>query len=191
MSAVLVIPTEDFSPDAGGFVAVRAAPVAGRVVVRAEGLDAPPRATLSVDGGVPVPFADLGGVAFAAAPVSAGARVTVTLPDRPLRCVLDGIAEGGASPVLAATWPEAIARPLAAGAPDLAGARARVEAALAGHDLDAAMAALAEMLLVARGAPETHATAAAILVFLGRHPLCRSPRLGAMAAALTEQSAWP
>ena len=191
MSAVAVIAGADFLAAAGGFVATAAAPVTGRVVVRAEGLATRERATLAVAGDAPLAFADLAGVAFAATPARAGARVVVTLPERPLRCVVSGIAEEGPSAILAGVWPEAIARPVVANPPDLAAAVARVEAALARFDLDAALAVLAEMLLAARGAPQTQAAAAAILEFLGRHPLCRSPRLGAMAAALTEQSAWP
>lgn len=191
MSTVLVLQPGDFIPDAGGVTAVAAAPVTGRVVVRAEGLPALRQATLAIDHGPPAPFTELAGIAFATAPARAGARVLVALPERPLRCLVTGIAADGPSAIVSPFWPEAIARPVAAARPDLAATRARMDAALAEFDLDAALAALAGMLLAARGAPETRAAVAAILAFLARHPLCRSPRLGAMAAALTEHSAWP
>jgi hypothetical protein len=59
-------------------------------------------------------------------------------------------------------------------------------AALAAGDLDGALGQLADMLAAARDAPETLAATADLLAHLARHPFCRSPRLGALAAALTD-----
>jgi len=193
MSPMQVIPAAAFAPHEEGFAALASAPAPGWVVARLEGSPAYAGGTLRV-GGAAAPFVELAGVIFAAAYAAAPAAavpVAIILPARPARCLVGTVAAGGPSAILAADWPEAIARPAPTAAPDLAPLAARVEAGLARHDLDAALAALAEMLLLARGAAETQAAARAILTFLMRHPLCRSPRLGALAAALTEDRAWP
>ncbi|MBR0674495.1 hypothetical protein, partial [Neoroseomonas soli] len=61
-----------------------------------------------------------------------------------------------------------------------------MDMALGEHDLDSALAALADLLILAREDAATGAATAALLAHLARHPLCRSPSLGALAAALTE-----
>ena len=61
-----------------------------------------------------------------------------------------------------------------------------LDEALAEQDLDTALGVAAEMLVSARQAPATRQAAATVLAHLARHPLARSPALGAFVAALTE-----
>ncbi|WP_198373758.1 hypothetical protein, partial [Roseomonas rosulenta] len=79
-----------------------------------------------------------------------------------------------------------VARPPRRRPPELAATRARMDAALAEGDLDGALAALADMLLLARDDDRTQEAAAALLRHLARYPMLRGAGLGALVAALTE-----
>jgi hypothetical protein len=61
-----------------------------------------------------------------------------------------------------------------------------MDGALAALDLDGALAALADMLLLAREDAATVDAAGALLRHLARHPLLRGTTLGPLVAALTE-----
>ncbi|MBR0683442.1 hypothetical protein GXW74_23350 [Roseomonas eburnea] len=186
MSRVLLLPAAAWMPQpTGGYAAVFAAPLTGRLAVWAEGLDTE-AASLVPHSGPELPFLRLGGTAFATGSTLAREvfRLHALTPAR--RCVVIGLPAPRHSPTLDAFLPRALARPATRPAPDLPAARARMDAALAGQDLDGALAALADLLILARDAPATRDAVAALLAHLARHPLCRSLGLGAFAAALTE-----
>lgn len=186
MSRVLILPSAAWMPQpGGGYAAGFAAPATGRLAVWAEGLH-PEEASLVPRVGRDLPFVRLGETAIAIGEAEAGDvfRLQGLTPAR--RCVVLSLPEPRHSPVLDAFLPRAIARPVRRPAPDLAAARARMDTALAEQDLGTALAALADLLILAREEPVTRAATAALLAHLARHPLCRSPALGAFAAALTE-----
>jgi hypothetical protein len=135
------------------------------------------------------PFVAFGASAFAVTRAEAGEVFRITAPAPPRFCFVLLRGEGGPSATLGVGFPRAVARPPRHAPPELAATRARMDAALAAQELEAALAALAEMLLLARDHAATAAAAAALLAHLARHPLCRGPSLGALAAALTEASA--
>lgn len=180
MSRVLVLPASAWTPQPGGGHAARvAAPATGRLAIWAEAgearLSSP---TLS--------FQSLGRIAFAAGPAAAGETFRLHAPAPPQHCIVLGLPTPRHSPTLDAFLPRAVARPVQEPAPDLDATRARMDTALADGDLDAALAAVAELLILARDAPATLDAVAALLAHLARHPLCRSAALGALVAALTE-----
>jgi len=187
MSRVLLLPAAAWMPEpAGGYAAMLAAPAGGRMAVWAEGLDAE-AARLVPQAGPDLPLQRLGGTAFATiGDATAGEAFRLRAPAPARRCVVLALPASPHSPTLDAVLPRALARPAARPAFDLPAARARLDAALAEQDLDGALAALADLLILARQAPATLDAAAALLAHLARHPLCRSPSLGALAAALTE-----
>ena len=92
------------------------------------------------------------------------------------------------SPTLALMAPRALRSPARRQPYDLAAGRERVAGALAAFELETALGAVAEMLVVAPRDALTQAAVAAVLDHLARHPLSRSPALGAFVAALTEQA---
>lgn len=104
----------------------------------------------------------------------------------PPRCRIATLPHPTPSPSLALLAPRALLTTSRALAFDSAAATTRITTALVAQNLDAALAAAAEMLAAARERPETQAAIAAILGHLARHPLCRSPALGAFVAALME-----
>ncbi|WP_137124809.1 hypothetical protein [Roseomonas sp. HF4] len=169
----------------GAWTAGAALPAAGRLAVWAEGWAPAPGAALAA-GGAPAPFAMLGATAFAVPQGVPGAVLLLRAAAPPPACRVLLPAAAHHSPTLDGVWPRAVARPAAPAAPDLAAARALMAAALAAGDIDGALGQLADMLAAARRAPETLAAAAALLAHLACHPFCRSPRLGALAAALTD-----
>lgn len=186
MTRVLVLPASAWLPQpTGGYAARFAAPATGRLAVWAEALDAE-EATLVPASGRDLHFQRLGATAFATGEAAEGDlfRMRALTPAR--RCVVLGLPPSRHSPTLDAVLPRALARPARRPAPDLGAARARMDTALAEGDLDAALAAVADLLILARGAPETLAAVAALLAHLARHPLCRGAGLGALVAALTE-----
>lgn len=147
----------------------------------------PPGAWRAVPGGVPLPFVPLGEGAFVAAVLEGpGARCVLEAPAPPARCRVTVVPRPAASPSLALLAPRALRRPPRRHTEGPAEALARITAALAAGELDAALAAAAGMLLAAREAPATREGVAAILAHLAHHPLRRSPSLGAFVAALTE-----
>ena len=184
MSRVVVLPQDAWTGDGAGVQARFAAPGAGRLAVWAEGADEAAR--LHRAAGAALGFTVLGGSAFSICEVAAGEALRLTAPASPRRCTLLLRAPAGASPSLGAGWPRAGARPPRRRPPELAATRARMEAALVEGDLDAALAALAEMLLLARADAATLDAAAGLLRHLARHPMLRGAGLGAMVAALTE-----
>jgi hypothetical protein len=186
MSGVVVL-----TPDAwrvGGALAQAhfAAPGDGRIAIWAEGAGA---ARLHRADGQVQDFAVLGGCAFAVCDALAGEAFRITAPAPPRRGLVLLRAAGVPSPSLAMGWPRAIARPARRAAPELPATRARMDAALSEGEIDAALAALAEMLVLARDDAATTEAAGALLRHLARHPMLRGPALGALAAALTEVSA--
>jgi hypothetical protein len=187
VSRATLLPAEAWTPrqDAGWEASVIAA-VTGRVLAWAQGWEAAEEATLRAGGAPPEGFLALGDTAFAAIPALAGLSVRILAPAPPSRCVVLGVAEPAGSATLAGFWPRAMLRAPRPAAIDLDAARRRLDAALVEQDLDGAIALLADMLLLARDAPQTMAAAAGLLAHLAQHPLCRSPRLGALVAALTE-----
>lgn len=187
MSRVVALPHGAWQV-AGALAEARVvAPGAGRLVVWAYGADAD--ALLHPACGAPVGFAVLGDCGFAAIAAASGETFRITTPAPPRRCLVLLRAAGGPSPSLGAAWPRAVSRPVRRTAPELDATRVRMDAALADHDLDGALAALAEMLVMAREDAATQDAAAAALRHLARHPMCRGPALGALAAALTEMPA--
>ena len=186
MTRVLVLPAEAWAPEPTGGQSVGfAAPAVGRLVVWAEGIEAG-RACLMPEDGVPWPLRQLGATTFASGAATAGQGFRLIAPVVPTRCVALSLPEAGPSPTLDAFLPRAIARPAVHPPPDATAPRAWMEAALAAQDLDGALAAIGDMLLRARGAPETDAALVAFFAHLARHPLCRGGGLGALVAAITE-----
>ena len=186
MSRVLVLPAAAWAPEpAGGQAAGFEVPAAGRLVVWAEGIAAEGTCLMPQDG-VPWLFHQLGATAFASGPAIAGQRFRLIAPAVPARCLVLVLPEAGPSPTLDAFLPRAVACPAAHPPADPATARAWMEAALAAQDLDGALAAIGDMLLRARGMPETDAALAHLFAHLARHPLCRGAGLGALVAAITE-----
>jgi hypothetical protein len=183
MSRVVVLPPDAWRAEGALEQARVTAPGDGRIAIWAEGADG---ARLHRADGRVQDFAVLGGCAFAVCDALAGEALRITAPVRPRRCLVLRRATGGPSPSLAAGWPRALAGRAPHGAPELAPTRARMDAALADGELDAALAALAEMLVLARGDAATTEAAGALLRHLARHPMLRGPALGALAAALTE-----
>jgi CBS-domain-containing membrane protein len=187
MSRVVPLPRDAWH-EAGGLAEARfAAPEAGRLVVWAEGLAE--GAVLHAPCGEATAFAALGGTGFAGTVAEAGEGFRITAAAPPRRCLVLLRRAGRPSATLGAGFPRAVARPPRRAAPGTAATRARMDAALAAQDLDAALAALAELLLLAREEAATPEAARALLAHLARHPLCRGPALGALAAALTEARA--
>ena len=135
--------------------------------------------------GDPWPLRQLGATAFASGAAMAGQAFRLAVADVPTRCVVLALPEAGPSPTLDSFLPRAIARPAVHPPADATATRAWMEAALAVQDLDGALAALGDMLLRARGAPETDAALVAFFAHLARHPLCRGAGLGALVAAIT------
>lgn len=127
----------------------------------------------------------LGGCAFAACEVAAQEALRITAPAPPRLCLVLLRAVPVASPSLSGAWPRALLRGARRPGGDAA-ARATMDAALAAQDLDGALAALADMLAVAREDDATQQAAAALLRHLARHPMLRGAALGALAAALIE-----
>jgi hypothetical protein len=183
MSRVVVLPADAWRAEGALAQARFNAPVEGRIAIWAEGADA---ARLHRADGRMQDFAVLGGSAFAGCDAHAGEALRITAPARPRRCLVLLRDAGAPSSSLAAGWPRALARPARRAAPELAPTRAQMDAALAGGALDAALAALAEMLVLARDDAATTEAAGALLRHLARHPMLRGPALGALAAALTE-----
>lgn len=187
MTRAAYLPAEAWRQDTdGGWEARAAAPVTGRILAWAEGWAQADGAVLVAGDAPPEGFRMLGATAFAAAPVQAGLALRIRASAPAGRCVLLGVPQGAGSATLAGLWPRALQRAPRPPGIDLDAARARLDAALAAHDIEGAIAVLADMLLLARAAPQTMAAAAALLAHLAAHPLCRSPRLGALVAALTE-----
>jgi hypothetical protein len=182
------LPPAAWQPSAaGGYAAGFVASCTGGIAVEAAGWPVPDAARLVPPEGPPVHFLPAGAGGFAALPaVAAGARLVLQAPQPPARCRIAMVPHPAPSPSLALLAPRALLVPPRAPGPDLAALSARVAAALAAQALDPALAAAAEMLAAGRGRPETAAAIAAILAHLARHPLCRSPALGAFVAALME-----
>jgi len=186
MSRALILPAAAWhEAGEGAWQAGAAFAADGPLALWAEGWAPPPGASLEA-GGAPAAFATLGATAFAVPPGVAGAVLLLRAPAPPPACRILLPAVSRHSPTLDGPWPKAIARPAAPAAPDLGAARALMAAALAAGDLDGALAQMAGMLAAARRAPATTEAAAELLAHLARHPFCRSPRLGALAAALTD-----
>jgi hypothetical protein len=183
MSRVVVLPPDAWRVEGALPQAHFAAPGDGRITIWAEGANA---ARLHRADGQVQDFAVLGGSAFAGCDALAGEAFRMTAPTTPRRCLVLLRAGGGPSPSLAMGCPRAVARPARSGAPEAAATRARMDAALAESELDAALAALAEMLVLARDDAATTEAAGALLRHLARHPMLRGAALGALAAALTE-----
>jgi hypothetical protein len=183
MSGALLLPPDAWHADGARF----AAPGAGRLSVWAEGADG--TAMLHRADGGAVGFAVLGGCAFAGCDVVAQEALRITAPVPPRRCLVLLRAVPAASPSLSGAWPRALLRPPAHLDNEAAALRARMDAALAAQDLDGALAALADMLAVARGEAATQQAAAALLRHLAHHPMLRGAALGALAAALIEDPA--
>ncbi len=172
---------------AGGTAAAFVAPCAGGIAIEATGWPVPDAARLLPPDGPPLHFLPAGAGGFLAVLSSAaGARFTLQAPQPPARCRIATVPQPATSPSLALLAPRALLVPPRAPGFDAAAATARIAAALAEQDLDAALATAAGMLAAARERPETQAAIAAILGHLARHPLCRSPALGAFVAALME-----
>ena len=183
---ILLSPAAWLPAAAGGFAAGFDLPGPGGLAIEAAGWAHPAAARLLPPEGAPVHFVAVPGGGFLAAQVAAGGRCTVQAPVPPSRCRVLLVPRPAASPSLALLAPRAVHRPSRPAPFDLAAARARIAAALGRQDLDAALGAAAEMLVAARQHPATQVAAAAVLDHLARHPLCRSPALGAFVAALTE-----
>ncbi|MBW6398617.1 hypothetical protein KPL78_12200 [Roseomonas sp. HJA6] len=166
-----------------GVVATILAPGAGAVAITAEGWADATAAHLLPDRRA---FVALPGAAFLAVETVPGVSITIAAPAAPHRARAVFQPRFAASPALALLAPRAIRAPLRRPAYALAAGQARIDAALAAQALDTALGVAAEMLLAARDAPETHQAVAALLVHCARHPLARSPALGAFVAALTE-----
>jgi len=166
-----------------GVVATILVPAAGAVAITAEGWDDPATALLLPDRRA---FVAIPGAAFLAAETEAGASLTIAAPVAPRSARAVFQPRFAVSPALSLLAPRAIRVPLRRPVYDLGAGRTRIDAALAVQALDTALGVAAEMLLVARDAPETHQAVAAILTHCARHPLARSPALGAFVAALTE-----
>lgn len=184
MSRARLLPDSAWATAGDALEARLPAPATGHLVVWAEGWGAAGGASLGCGDAPPVPLMAFGTQAFASVPVVAGDAMRLRAASRPARCLVLGLPQPRHSPTLAAAWPRALARPHARRGLDLAECRARMERALAAQDLDAALAAVADMLLAAREDPATLAAIAALLAHLARHPLCRGTGLGAFAAAL-------
>jgi hypothetical protein len=181
----LLLPAAAWRPDgAGAWASGCDVPVAGRVVAWAEGW--PAAGALLRAGEAEALFVLLGGTAFAMLEAASGAALVLRAPAPPPACRVVLPVATRHSPTLDGMWPRAIARPAAPPAPGPAARRTLLEAALAAGDLDGALGQMADMLAAARGAPETLDAARLLLGHLARHPFRRSPRLGALAAALTE-----
>jgi hypothetical protein len=183
MSRVVLLPPGAWQAAGAQAEARVIAPGAGRLVVWADGADAD--ALLHPASGAPVGFAVLGGCGFASIAATIGEPFRITASAPPRRCLVLLRPADGPSSSLGAGWPRAVSRPVRRPAPELGATRVRMDAALADHDLDGALAALADMLVLARDDVATQDAAAALLQHLARHPMRRSPALGALAAALT------
>lgn len=189
MTATLLLPPEAWRARPAGGVAAEFAlpPGGGGVAIAAAGWADPAAARLLPPAGAPLPFLPLGEGAFLAAVLEGpGSPCVLEAPAPPTRCRVTLAPRPAASPALALLAPRALRRGPRPQAADPAAGPARITAALAAGDLDAALAAAAEMLLTAREAPATREAVAAILSHLAHHPLRRSPALGAFVAALTE-----
>lgn len=172
---------------AGGYAASFVTASAGGIAIEAAGWPVPDAARLLPPEGPPAHFLAAGAGGFLAVLSSAaGARFTLQAPQPPARCRIATLPHPTPSPSLALLAPRALLTPSRALAFDSAAATTRITTALVAQNLDAALAAAAEMLAAARERPETQAAIAAILGHLARHPLCRSPALGAFVAALME-----
>lgn len=182
------LPPAAWQPSAaGGYAAGFVASCAGGIAVEAAGWPVPDAARLVPPEGPPVHFLPAGAGGFAALPaVAAGARLVLQAAQPPARCRVVMVPHPAPSPSLALLAPRALLVPRRSQGCNLPALAARITAALAAHNLDAALATAAEMLAAARERPETQAAIAAILAHLARHPLCRSPALGAFVAALME-----
>ncbi len=159
------------------------APGAGRLCVWAEGGEAD--AVMHRADGAAIRFEVLDGSAFAGCEVADQEPLRITAPAPPRRCLVLLRGAGAASASLSAFPRAVIALPRRA-AEDMAATRAAMDAALAAQDLDGALAALAELLVLAREDDATQQAAAALLRHLAAHPMLRGAALGALAAALTE-----
>lgn len=170
-------------PDPDGVVATILAPGAGAVAITAEGWSDPAAAHLLPEGRAFVPIA---GAAFLVAETERGQSLTVAAPIAPFHARAIFQPRFAASPALTLFAPRAIRAPHRRPRYDLAAGQARIDAALAAQAIDTALGVAAEMLLAAREAPETRQAVAALLAHCARHPLARSPALGAFVAALIE-----
>lgn len=184
MSRVVPLPHDAWTAGGAGVQARFVAPGTGRLAIWAEGAD--DAARLHRADGQAMGFAVLGGSAFACCEAMAGEALRLSAPAPPRRCLVLLRPPEGALPNLGTAWPRAVARPPRRRPPGLAATRARMDAALAECDLDGALAALADMLLLARADAATQDAAGALLRHLARHPMLRGAALGALAAALTE-----
>lgn len=184
MSRVMVLPPAAWMPEDAGVAARFTAPFAGRLAVWATGADAAARLHRA-DGQV-LDFAMLGGCAFAGCNTAALEALRITAPAPPGRCLVLLRAIDGPSPSLAGAWPRAVCGAVRRPPNELAATRARMDAALLEGDLDGALAALADMLLLARDDDATRDASRALLRHLARHPMLRGVGLGALVAALTE-----
>ena len=186
MTTILLVPSA-WRPAAPGVVtATFSAPQAGGLAILAEGWPDPADARLLPPAGAPIPFLPLAGAAFLATAAEAGAAFAIEAPAPPLQCRVLCLPRPRQSPTLALLAPRAIRSPARRPAYDLDAGQRRIAEALAEQDLDTALGVAAEMLVSARQAPATRQAAATVLAHLARHPLARSPALGAFVAALTE-----
>ena len=185
MTTILLAPSA-WRPAAGVVTATFVAPQAGGLAILAEGWPDPAGARLLPHDGAPIPFLPLAGAAFLATAAEAGAAFAIEAPVPPLHCRVLCLPRQRQSPTLALLAPRAIRSPARRPAYDLEAGQRRIADALAKQELDTALGVAAEMLVSARQAAATRHAVAAVLAHLARHPLARSPALGAFVAALTE-----
>lgn len=184
MNHAMLLPRETWQAQGTQAEARVVAPGAGRLCVWTEGGEA--GAVLHRADGTAVGFEVLGATAFAVCAVTPREPLRITAPAAPRRCLVLLRGADVASASLSGAFPRAVSAPSRTAPPDMAAVRATMDAALAAQDLDGALAALAEFLVLARGDDATHQAAAALLRHLARYPMLRGAALGALAAALIE-----
>jgi hypothetical protein len=184
MSHAMLLPPGAWQADGALAQARFVAPGAGRLCVWAEGADG--QAVLHRADGAAIGFDVLGGSAFAGCEVAAREPLRITAQVAPRRCLVLLRGADVATASLCGAFPRAVIAPPRRATEDTATSRAAMEAALAAQDLDGALAALADLLVVAREDAATQQAAAALLRHLAAHPMLRGAALGALAAALTE-----
>lgn len=192
MPGVIRLSARDWSLDGTGVRVLLPVPYAARCAVIAEGWTAGCGASFRVEDSTPISFVMLGPVAFAWAAADAGTCILLQADRPPGNCRVT-FQPAGARSALAPFVPRSVRSAGHPAATDLERLATACKEALDEPMPDRAIAVLAEMLLIARDAKETHDAILAVYRHAAQRPLWRSTAFGALTAALMEEearSAW-
>ncbi len=193
MPGVIRLAAPDWSLDGTGVRVLLPVPYTSRCAVLAEGWTDGRGASAMVEDSAPVAFVMLGPIAFAWLSAEAGTRILLQADRAPETCRIT-FQPTGARSALAPFLPGSARSTADEAQTDLERLAAECREALDAPTPDRAIAVLAEMLLIARGAAETHEAILGVFRHAARRPLWRSTAFGALTAALMEEeahSAWP